>query len=192
MKRKVHGSCFLICLFSVPSTCQFTTFKTISWHLYRVSSWSRTMFHFLDCYQFSSFYIVPFKLGNVRCLWNEACISTTLTSPTSCNYSFSLLDNFSCQQKVNFVETERQEKSLFIKMKRRISCRDNWLTASVRTWKIIFIWKEDLSSWFQRHYLWLPFCLAETKDEGNIVIPSLPLFHFLWFQLPATTIVLKH
>lgn len=40
-------------------------------------------------------------------------------------FFFSLLDIFSCQHKVNFTETERQGKSLFLKMKQSISCTDN-------------------------------------------------------------------
>lgn len=59
----------------------------------------------------------------------------------SYNYSFSLYWTFLCiywQKKVNFIATESQEKFIFVKMKQRISCMDDWLTTLLKTWEIIW------------------------------------------------------
>lgn len=107
----------------------------VCWH---VSSWSRTVFHFPDCNKFSSFYIVHSELGNYCCLPEQTGISANLTSPHLIQlFVLSLLGISIWEQKLNFIATERQGKSLFIKMKWRTCCMDNWSTALLKTWETV-------------------------------------------------------
>lgn len=107
VKRKAQGFCFFMCMFSVPATLLFHSFCKPS--VYWVYSWFSTMFHLPDCTQFSSFYVVQFKLGNLQGLY----FSSTL--PSSYNYLFLLTGVFIWQQKLNFKQPKGRRSPHLLK-----------------------------------------------------------------------------
>lgn len=139
--------------------------KVICWH---ISSWSRAVFHLPDCSKLSSFYIVQFELGNFCCLPKQ---DWYFCQPHLIQFFFfSLLGISIWQQKLDFIVTERQEKSLFIEMKWRTCYMDSWSTALLKTWEAILMWMVGGTVLLMSVLLSLASVWFKQKREPNEIV----------------------